>query len=85
MKISKFIERLNYIKERIGDVEVVLSSDNEGNSYGSTNDDWSFYWEEEKQTNYVLVFPNYEAMTPEKCVEWEEKVFPRTHKLKGDK
>lgn len=84
MKISNFIKRLNYIKERVGDVEVVLSSDSEGNSYGSTND-WSFGWEEEKQTNYVLVFPNYEGRTPEECANWEEKVFPRTHKLKGSK
>lgn len=83
MKISKFIEKLNFIKEQTGDVEVVLSSDSEGNSYGST-DDWSFFWEAEMY-KYIVIYPNYEGMTPEECVEWEEKHNPRTHKLKGSK
>lgn len=42
MKLNELIETLQEIKKEIGNVPVVLSSDSEGNSFGTLNAPLSF-------------------------------------------
>lgn len=42
MKIKQLIKRLQGIEKKYGDIPVILSSDEEGNSYSSIDSEWSF-------------------------------------------
>lgn len=42
MKIKQLIKRLKHIEKVYGDIPVILSSDEEGNSYSNIDEEWSF-------------------------------------------
>jgi hypothetical protein len=42
MKLGKLIKELQALKKEVGDVQVVLSSDSEGNSWGTLHEKHSF-------------------------------------------
>lgn len=42
MKIKQLITKLKAIEKRYGDIPVILSSDEEGNSYSNIDEKWSF-------------------------------------------
>jgi hypothetical protein len=42
MKIKQLITKLKAIEKRYGDIPVILSSDEEGNSYSNIDEEWSF-------------------------------------------
>lgn len=54
MKISELIETLKHIEEEIGNVPVVLSSDSEGNSWGTLQAPHSFCLVRKSASNKVL-------------------------------
>jgi len=53
MKISKMIKGLKEVKKEVGDVEVYLSSDSEGNSFSTTDAEQSFSWDKKK----LIIYP----------------------------
>ena len=52
MRINDLVRQLEKIKNLKGNIEIYLSSDSEGNSYGTTADG-SVYWDDDK----VVLFP----------------------------
>lgn len=42
MKIKQLITKLKTIEKKYGDLPVILSSDEEGNSYSNIDEEWSF-------------------------------------------
>lgn len=84
MRISELTKKLNQLKKQFGDVQVVLASDSEGNSFGSI-DHTCFSYEDGSFANgrkAIIVNPNCESELVEECVDWEEKYNPRIHKEK---
>jgi hypothetical protein len=54
MKISELIKSLRELKKKFGDVPVLLSSDEEGNSYGTISED-SFG--RDATEKYIIIYP----------------------------
>lgn len=56
MKLKSLITRLKTIEKKYGDIPVILSSDEEGNSYSNIDEKWSFgevrdeKWDEKRHT-----------------------------------
>jgi len=57
MKLSKLVKALNQIKKESGDMEILFSSDPEGNSYNSLGDILSF----DVNNGKALIFPSHEV------------------------
>ena len=62
--ISKLIEKLQMIKKEFGDLKVYLSSDTEGNSYGTIECDRSFGADDD----FLVIYPFQEYIDYEEIV-----------------
>lgn len=73
MTISVLIEKLAEVRDRYGDVAVVMSSDEEGNSFESFCGDISegYFWES-GYSEPEFHTPGYFGDHPEGLQEWEE-------------
>ena len=53
MKISEMIKELNAVKEQFGDIEVVMSSDSEGNSYSTIDKNLRYSRVYEHESDFI--------------------------------
>ena len=86
IKISKLIQNLNAIKSECGDLQVYLSSDSEGNSYGTIEYGKSFGTNKGSKVLVLYPFieqleyedidpdaPDFSNMSLEELEKWELK------------
>jgi len=57
MKISKLVEMLNQAKRELGNIEVAISSDEEGNSLGSLEADYLFGKAKCDGKKHLIIYP----------------------------
>ena len=61
MKISKLVQLLNEQKERYGDINIALSSDEEGNSFHNVST-WFGGAPDNKKPKYLVIYPEHEML-----------------------
>lgn len=59
-KISEVIKILKDMKSVLGDVNVYISRDSEGNEFGTINKDHSLDWD--KQRKFIIFYPYEEIL-----------------------
>ena len=70
MKISELVEKLQKFQKVVGDVEVILSSDSEGNGYGSIDSEMSITIHEDEvlEKSAIVIFPFEESWEIEELI-----------------
>jgi hypothetical protein len=59
LKLSEVIKKLNSIQKELGDVPVMMSSDSEGNNFGSIDQESFATFDEDSK--YVIIYPYHEG------------------------
>lgn len=58
MKINKMIKELQEVEKKFGDIEVVMASDSEGNSYSTIDENFRYSRVYDKEKDFINAMSN---------------------------